>query len=168
MISIPDSLVRQLRRAGLGAFLVGLAPAGVAPCLAQAPIIQLGPPGEPARQLTAAEAVEIADTSYSPDDALFMQDMIPHHHQAIEMAELVADRTNRPELVDVSGRINSSQRDEIDFMQQWLRDRGERVRTPPRTMRCTLTTRWPAWPRRNKWPNSANRKARTSTGCFWS
>jgi uncharacterized protein (DUF305 family) len=94
---------------------------------AQAPIIHPGPPGAPVRALSAEEAIEIADTSYSAADARFMQDMIPHHHQALEMAELVADRTNRPELVDVAGRINASQQDEIEFMQQWLRSRGERV-----------------------------------------
>jgi uncharacterized protein (DUF305 family) len=80
--------------------------------------------------LSAEEAVKIADTSYSPADARFMQDMIPHHHQAIEMAALVADRTNRPELIDVAGRINASQGDEIAFMQGWLRDRGEHVPEP--------------------------------------
>ena len=97
---------------------------------AQAPIIQPGPPGEPVRQLTADEAIEIADTSFSPADVQFMQDMIPHHHQALEMAALVAERTNRPELIDVAGRINASQGDEIEFMQQWLRDRGQHVPDP--------------------------------------
>ena len=130
MNSIPDSLVRQLRCACQRAFLVGLAAAGVAPCLAQVPIIQPGAPGEPARELSADEAIEIADTSYSPADALFMQDMIPHHHQAIEMGALVAGRTNRPELIDVAGRIDASQADEIEFMQNWLRERGERVPDP--------------------------------------
>ena len=70
-----------------------------------APIIQPGAPGELPRELSAEEATEIAVTSHSPDDTLFMQDMIPHHNQAVQMAELVADRTNRPELVDVAGRI---------------------------------------------------------------
>jgi uncharacterized protein (DUF305 family) len=56
--------------------------------------------------------------------------MIPHHHQAIQMADLVAARTNRQELVDVAGRIDVSQADEIEFMQQWLRKRGERVPDP--------------------------------------
>jgi len=97
---------------------------------AEAPIVQPGAPGEESRALSAEEAIEIADTGYSPADALFMQDMIPHHHQAIVMAELVADRTNRQELIDVAGRINASQGDEIEFMQQWLRDRGERVPDP--------------------------------------
>ena len=97
---------------------------------AQALIIQPGAPGESPRELSAEEAVEIADTSYSPADARFMRDMIPHHHQALQMAELVADRTNRPELIDVAGRINASQGDEIAFMQNWLRERGEPVPNP--------------------------------------
>jgi uncharacterized protein (DUF305 family) len=97
---------------------------------ADTPIVQPGAPGEPVRELTADEAIEIANTSYSPADARFMQDMIPHHHQAIEMAALVADRTNRPELIDVAGRIDASQADEIEFMQQWLRERGEHVPEP--------------------------------------
>ncbi len=94
------------------------------------PIIQPGAPGEAARELTAEEAIEIANTRYSPDDAQFMKDMIPHHNQAMQMAELVTDRTNRQELNDVAGRINASQEDEISFMQGWLRDRGEPVPEP--------------------------------------
>lgn len=97
---------------------------------ADSPIVLPGAPGEPARELTADEAIAIASTSYSPADARFMQDMIPHHHQAVEMAALVAERTNRPELIDVAGRIDASQADEIEFMQQWLRERGERVPEP--------------------------------------
>jgi uncharacterized protein (DUF305 family) len=94
------------------------------------PIVQPGAPGDAARNLTAEEAIEIASTSHSPDDTLFMQDMIPHHNQAVEMAALVADRTNRQELLDVAGRIDASQVDEIEFMQQWLSDRGEDVPEP--------------------------------------
>ena len=98
--------------------------------MAQTPIIQPGAPGAPVRELSAEEAIRVANTSFSPDDVKFMQDMIPHHHQALEMAALVADRTNRPELLDVAGRINASQQDEIAFMQQWLRERGQRVPDP--------------------------------------
>jgi uncharacterized protein (DUF305 family) len=108
-------------------FLLAVPAAGPA---AAAPIVQPGAPGEPARELTAEEAVEIADTSYSPADVRFMQDMIPHHHQALEMAALVEGRTNNRELIDVAGRIDATQRDEIAFMQDWLRERGERVPDP--------------------------------------
>ena len=56
--------------------------------------------------------------------------MIPHHHQALELVALAADRTNRKELMDVARRINASQGDEIEFMQQWPRDRGQHVPDP--------------------------------------
>ena len=119
-------LLRQLQRAIAGVFLLSMATV----TSAQAPIVQPGAPGELARELTADEAIDIAVTSYSPDDVRFMQDMIPHHHQAVEMAEFVADRTNRPEVVDAAGRITLSQQDEIEFMGHWLSDRGERVPDP--------------------------------------
>ena len=97
---------------------------------ARTPIVQPGKPGEPARELTAEQAIDVAVTSYSPDDVRFMQDMIPHHQQAVQMAELVADRTNRTELADAAGRIDLSQRDEIEFMEKWLGDRGEPLPDP--------------------------------------
>jgi uncharacterized protein (DUF305 family) len=109
-----------------GIVLLGQAPVSAA----QGVIIQPGAPGEDVRVLSAEEAVEIADTSYSPADARFMRDMIPHHHQALQMAELVADRTNNPELIDIAGRIDASQGDEIAFMQNWLRERAEPVPDP--------------------------------------
>ncbi|MCZ6853919.1 MAG: DUF305 domain-containing protein, partial [Gammaproteobacteria bacterium] len=126
MTATNDSLLGLLLLLSVSAFLLGQPADG----MAQAPIVQPGAPGDPARELSADEAVEIANTRYSPADTRFMQDMIPHHHQAIEMAALVADRTNRQELLDVAGRINASQDDEIAFMQQWLRERGERVANP--------------------------------------
>ncbi len=88
-------------------------------------IVQPGAPGAPARVLSAEEATRIADSNYSPEDVLFLQAMIPHHQQALEMAELVDDRTNRQEIIDVAGRIDDSQADEIAFMENWLRQRGE-------------------------------------------
>jgi uncharacterized protein (DUF305 family) len=121
-----NSLFRLICSAALSVILLGQATVA----LAQAPIIQPGAPGEPVRELSAEDAIKIADTSYSPADAVFMRDMIPHHHQALQMAELVATRTNRQELIDVAGRINASQGDEIEFMQSWLRDRGEVVPDP--------------------------------------
>jgi len=96
----------------------------------EAPIIQPGAPGQPVQTLSADEAIKVANTSYSPDDVSFMQDMIPHHNQAVQMAALAADRTNREELLDAAGRITASQADEVEFMQQWLSQRGEDVPEP--------------------------------------
>ena len=98
--------------------------------LAQAPIIQPGAPGDPPRELTAEDAIKVAVTGYSPADVRFMQDMIPHHHQALEMAALAPDRTNQPDLLEAARRIAASQADEIRFMQSWLRERGRQVPDP--------------------------------------
>ncbi len=99
--------------------------AAAASSAAQAPIVQPGLPGEPSRQITAAEAIAIATTRFSAHDVRFMQDMIVHHEQALDMSELVADRTARSDMVDLARRIDASQRDEIEFMQGWLRERGQ-------------------------------------------
>lgn len=98
--------------------------------LAEPRIIKPGPPGAPVETLSAEEATAIADTRYSADDARFMRDMIPHHHQAVEMAALVGERTNNPELIDIASRIDAAQADEIRFMQDWLAERGEPVPDP--------------------------------------
>ena len=78
--------------------------------------------------LSPEEAIEVADTRYTASDATFMRDMIPHHQQALEMSKLAAARTNSPEVLDISARIEASQGDEIAFMEQWLVQRGEPVR----------------------------------------
>ena len=89
------------------------------------PIVQPGAPGQTSRTLSAQDAVKIANTSFTRDDALFMQNMIPHHGQAVKMAVLVDDRTNNKEIIDIAGRIRKSQADEIAFMRDWLEQRSE-------------------------------------------
>ena len=97
------------------------------PVLSNSPIVQPGAPGELPRELSAEEAIEVADTRYTASDAQFMRDMIPHHQQALEMSRLAPDRTNSPELLEIAGKIEAAQGDEIAFMEQWLTSRGESV-----------------------------------------
>jgi uncharacterized protein (DUF305 family) len=104
------------------------------PGLAQAPIIQPGAPGQPSRQISAEEAIALATIRFSADDVRFMQDMIPHHAQALEMSALVPERTARNEMIELARRIEASQKDEIEFMQGWLRERGLDVSEPGSTM----------------------------------
>jgi len=118
---------QALRCASIGVILMLQSTVG---STQDAPIVQPGAPGDASKTITAEEASKIAANSYSKDDVQFIQDMIPHHNQAVQMSALVAERTNRPELVDVAGRIDVSQADEIEFMQQWLRARGEAVPEP--------------------------------------
>jgi len=97
---------------------------------AEPPIVQPGKPGEASRTISAEEAIDLAGIGYSEADVTFMADMIPHHHQALVMSALVAERTGRNEMTELAERISASQEDEIAFMQEWLRDRGEAVPDP--------------------------------------
>ena len=115
------------RRSSVRHLLLGTAGLLLAAAAAaqQAPILQPGAPGQPTRPLSPADAVRIADNRYSPDDVRFMQDMIVHHAQAVEMTGLVKGRTARKEVNDVAGRIDASQADEMRFMRTWLRERNQ-------------------------------------------
>ena len=64
------------------------------------------------------------DTRPAPGDVAFVQGMISHHAQAVEMAALIAQRSTRREMLLLGERITVSQRDEIAMMRQWLRDHG--------------------------------------------
>ncbi len=120
---------RYLIGSAVMALAAGL-PAGGAALAQDAPIVQPGAPGEAVRQLSAEEAVQIAANRYSDDDVRFMQQMIWHHHQAVQMAALVEGRSSTEALVEIAGRIDASQADEIAFMQGWLRERGETAPDP--------------------------------------
>lgn len=93
--------------------------------MAQVAIVQPGAPGQATRVLSEAEAVALARNSYAPADVTFMQEMIVHHAQAVEMATLVAERTNNEAIIAIAGRITASQADEMNQMREWLAERGE-------------------------------------------
>lgn len=95
-----------------------------------APIVMPGAPGETPRILTAAEATELSNTSYSPADVVFMQGMIVHHRQAVVMSELAPDRSSNDAVNKIAERILASQMDEISFMSDWLTNRDEEVALP--------------------------------------
>ena len=90
-----------------------------------APIIQPSLPGQASRELSAKQAINIANTSYTPGDAQFMEGMIPHHQQALVLSRLAPERTNSKTILELAKKIETSQEDEILFMQSWLADRDE-------------------------------------------
>ena len=100
----------------------GMSGDGPAPAAA-APTVQPGAPGQSTR-VVAAEGT-IAQPRHSQADVRFMQGMIPHHAQALEMTALVPARTAREDLRLLARRIEISQKSEIALMERWLRDRGE-------------------------------------------
>ncbi|MGH9244298.1 MAG: DUF305 domain-containing protein [Acidimicrobiales bacterium] len=66
-----------------------------------------------------------AETQHNDADVAFVQMMIPHHEQAIEMAMLAADRAEDERVIDLAARIQAAQGPEIDEMRGWLEDLGE-------------------------------------------
>ena len=64
---------------------------------------------------------------YTAADIHFMSAMIGHHAQAIAMSRLAMARDASPEVRRLAERIINAQEDEIATMQQWLRDRRQRV-----------------------------------------
>jgi uncharacterized protein (DUF305 family) len=95
-----------------------------------APIIQPGAPGQPSRVITAEEATDTSGVRFTEADVRFMQGMIAHHAQALDMTALVADRTADPDLRKLALRIEISQADEIEMMEAWLTARGQALPDP--------------------------------------
>jgi uncharacterized protein (DUF305 family) len=89
-----------------------------------APIVQPGAPGKRSKTVSPA-AVRIAPKPPIEADVTFMQGMIHHHSQAVEMVDLLRTRGQSKELQALGERISISQTDEIKFMKQWLEDRGK-------------------------------------------
>lgn len=68
-----------------------------------------------------------APRGYVEADVRFMRGMITHHVQAIDMTDLVAERTGNEDIHRLARRIEISQLDEIARMERWLEARGEDV-----------------------------------------
>ncbi len=88
------------------------------------PIVQPGAPGQPSKLLSES-SVHIAPRAPAASDIEFMQGMIMHHSQAVEMVALLRTRGKSPVLKSFGEKISVSQTDEIGFMKRWLEDRGQ-------------------------------------------
>jgi len=88
-------------------------------------VVQPGAPGKPSKPLPPSTRAKLPPRSQA--DVEFMQGMIMHHAQAVEMTALIASHTENKELRSLGARISSSQSDEIKLMQRWLAARGERI-----------------------------------------
>jgi uncharacterized protein (DUF305 family) len=91
-----------------------------------APIVQPGAPGQPGKLLTPA-TVWAPSKAPSKADVEFMQGMVMHHQQAVDMVALLRTRGKSPTLQSFGEKIAISQTDEIRFMKQWLESRGKPI-----------------------------------------
>src|SRR5437016_8522807 len=101
--------------------------------LAKPVIVQPGAPGQPTRTLPPSTRATLPPRS--PKDVEFMQRMIMHHAQAVEMTALIESHTENKDLRLLGARISHSQSEEIKFMKRWLETRGEPSSLPMQHMR---------------------------------
>src|SRR5918911_5182993 len=91
-------------------------------------VVQPGAPGQPTRTLPPSTRARLPPRS--PKDVEFMQRMIMHHAQAVEMTALIKSHTGNKDLRLLGARISHSQSEEIKFMKRWLEARGELTSMP--------------------------------------
>ena len=99
-------------------------------------IVQPGAPGQPTRVLPPSTRAKLPPASRK--DVEFMQGMIMHHAQAVEMTEMIESRTENKELRLLGARIRQSQSDEMKFMKQWLEVRKEPISMPMPDMKMDM------------------------------
>lgn len=91
-------------------------------------VVQPGAPGQPTRILAPSTRATLPPRS--PKDVEFMQGMIMHHAQAVEMTALIEARTGNKDVKLLGARISQSQSDEMSFMKRWLETRSEPISLP--------------------------------------
>ncbi|MGW3353625.1 DUF305 domain-containing protein [Nonomuraea rubra] len=78
---------------------------------------------------SSAPAATTASTqpsaTFNDADVMFAQMMIPHHEQAVEMAELAPERAADPEIKELAAKIKAAQDPEIQTMKGWLTEWGK-------------------------------------------
>ncbi len=98
-------------------------------------VVQPGAPGQRTQVLPPSTRAKLPPLSAK--DVEFMQGMIMHHAQAVEMTALIDERTTNKDLRLLGARISHSQAEEMKFMERWLRLRGESASMPMPSMRHT-------------------------------
>ena len=121
---IPTAISRFVSVAAVVALVSVSSPSRAQQGGAEAPVVvQPGAPGKPSRTLPSNTPATLPTRSKA--DVEFMQGMIMHHAQAVEMIGLIASHTENKDLRALGARISSSQSSEIKFMKRWLATRGE-------------------------------------------
>ena len=118
------------QRAALCLLVAAAGGAGCRTAGSSPPIVQPGAPGEASQVIGAAAARDLSRVGATPADVKFMQGMIHHHAQAIDMTELLETRTASEDMKKLGMRIQVSQTDEIKMMQRWLKAHGQDAPDP--------------------------------------
>ncbi|MFJ9212082.1 DUF305 domain-containing protein [Streptomyces sp. NPDC102264] len=88
-----------------------------------------GSPSSSASTSASASASAAAGSAHNTADVSFATDMIPHHQQAVEMADLAATRASSAEVKKLAAEIKKAQAPEIRTLSGWLTSWGAQVPT---------------------------------------
>lgn len=88
-------------------------------------IVQPGAPGQASSVVSSVPAFH--DNVFTDADVKFMQGMIHHHNQALQMVALIGTHGATPQLVAMGQKIQLSQSGEIKAMNEWLTARKQEV-----------------------------------------
>ena len=77
--------------------------------------------------IAADKAADLSQVQHTAADVRFMQGMIGHHAQALEMTALLPSRSSSEDMRKLALRIEVSQADEIKMMKEWLAARGQQI-----------------------------------------
>jgi uncharacterized protein (DUF305 family) len=91
----------------------------------RAPVLVPNKPGEEPQVVAPGEGGSMPNPEvYTDEDVAFLTEMVPHHAQALEMAELAPERAKDARVRSLADRIAAGQGPEISAMQAWLEQRG--------------------------------------------
>ena len=93
-------------------------------------ILQPGAPGQDTKTISTAQATDLSKVGATAADIKFMQGMIGHHAQAVEMVDLLMTNSNSNAMKNLALRIKVSQDDEMNMMRKYLADHGAAVPGP--------------------------------------
>jgi uncharacterized protein (DUF305 family) len=80
-------------------------------------------PGAASGNSTTSNATS-EQVEFNDADVVFVSGMIPHHEQAVEMAEMLLDAQPRAEITTLAEQIRAEQQPEIDLLNAMLADFG--------------------------------------------
>ncbi|WKX74344.1 DUF305 domain-containing protein [Streptomyces sp. XD-27] len=118
---------RSLARRAAAAVAVAAAAAVLAACGGSDDKGSGGHSGHGKDATPSATASQSAGKDHNAADVSFAQGMIPHHRQAVAMADLAADRASSQQVKDLAVTIKKAQDPEIKTMSGWLTSWGEQT-----------------------------------------
>ena len=78
-------------------------------------------PDAPATEVAAAQAAIQAEGDHNDTDVMYLQMMVAHHEQGLEMVRLAEKRATSDEVRTLAQAVDATQSDEVALMTSWLK-----------------------------------------------